>query len=217
MENKLSEQKPLLQAYVNDEIFNKMTTASAAIAPYYAGDFLTMADQNEDLAFFYPKEGTNVFVDAMCIPKNANNPEVAKEYINFMLTEEPAVANAIYIGYASPNLLVANNGVYNEEYREEMGDEALDLLYKASPEDINASYNAKHGTTCYKSFTPEIQALVNTLWESLKTENSTEVWIHVATGVIVGAVVILWSYSYYIKKKRSRDYRLRDKAAKKKS
>ena len=212
---KLSEQKPLLQAYVNDEIFNKMTTASAAIAPYYAGDFLTMSEQNEDLAFFYPKEGTNVFVDAMCIPKNANHPEIAKEYINFMLTEEPAVANAIYIGYASPNTLVANNGVYNATYLEEMGEDAIELLYKASPEEINADYNAIHGTTCYKSFTPEIQALVNTLWESLKTENSTELWVHITTGIIVGAVVILWSYGYYVKRKRSKDYRERDKAARK--
>ncbi len=210
---KLSEQKPLLQGYVNDEIFNKMTTASAAIAPYFAGDFITMAEQNEDLSFYYPVEGTNVFTDAMCIMKNAREPEVAKEYINFMLSRDAAVANAIYIGYASPNTLVANNGVYDEEYLDEMGEDAIGILYEASPETINASYNAKYGTTSYKSFTPEIQSHVNSLWESLKTENATEPWIHVATAIIVGGVVILVGYNTYIKKKRSRDYRMRDKAA----
>lgn len=211
---KLAEQKPLVQAYVNDEIFNKMTTASAAVAPYFAGDFLTMADQNEDLAFYYPKEGANYFVDAMCIPKNARQPEIAKEYINFMLSEEAAVANAVYIGYASPNTLVANGDFIHEGYREEMGDEAIEILYNTSPDVINAEYNEKYGTSCYKSFSPEIQAHVNTLWESLKTENATAPWIHVATAVIVGSVAVFAVYNTYVKKKRSRDYRMRDRAAK---
>ena len=58
-----------------DEIFNKMKNGSAAIAPYYAGDYFTMYDSNEKLGFYYPEEGTNIFVDSMCIPKNANNKE----------------------------------------------------------------------------------------------------------------------------------------------
>ena len=132
---------------------------------------------------------------------------------NFMLTEEIAVANAIYIGYASPNTLVANNGVYNEVYYEEMGEDALNILYSARPDEINAAYNAKYGTTSYKSFTPEIQAYVNTLWEELKTENSTEIWVHIFTFVIVGAVLTLAIYSTYTKKTRSKDYRTRDKLA----
>lgn len=204
---KLVEQKPLVQGYVNDEIFNKMTTASAAVAPYFAGDFLTMADQNEDLAFYYPREGTNVFVDAFCIMKNSPQPEIAKEYINFMLSEAPAVANALYVGYASPNTLVSANA----DYAKEMGEFSMEVLYGANPEEINAAYNEKYGTTCYKSFTPEIQAHVNTLWESLKTENATELWVHVTTALIVGSVIALAGYTTYVKKKRSRDYRLRDK------
>lgn len=217
---KLKEQKPLLQGYVNDEIFNKMTTASAAIAPYFAGDFLTMADQNEDLDFYYPKEGTNYFVDAMCIPKNANYPEVAKEYINFMLSEKVAVANAVYIGYASPNTLVYNDtdkdNVYiNEDYAEQMGEYALEVLYGKSPDEVNAEYLEMYETPCYKSFSPETQAYVNQLWESLKTENSTELWVHLWAAAIVGAVLTLAIYTTYTRKKRSRDYRLRDKMAKK--
>ena len=210
---KLKEQKPLLQGYVNDEIFNKMTTASAAIAPYFAGDFLSMTAQNEDLDFYYPKEGTNYFVDAMCIPKNANYPEVAKEYINFMLTEEVAVANSLYIGYASPNKLVYDEGYINETYAEEMGEYALDILYGKSPEEANATYLAMYETPCYKSFDPETQAFVNELWESLKTENATELWVHVSASVIVGAVLVLAVYTTYTKKKRSHDYRMRDKMA----
>ena len=206
----LKAQKPLVQGYVNDEIFNKMTTASAAIATYYAGDYITMAAQNESLGFYYPKEGCNYFVDAMCIPKNAAQPELAKEYINFMLTEAPAVANALYIGYASPNEVVKNSS----DYADEMGEEAMNILYGVAPEEINADYINSFGTPCYKSFSPEIQSYTNTLWETLKTENATELWVHITTGVIVTAVLTLAIYTTYIKKKRSRDYRLRDKAKK---
>ena len=195
----LVEQKPLVQGYVNDEIFNKMTSGSAAIAPYFVGDFITMLDQNEHLDFYYPTEGVNVFVDAMCIPKNARQPELAKEYINFMLTEEIAVANALYIGYASPNTLVREN----EDYIDEMG-ELLDILYA----DVESEYSYD---PYYHSFSPDMQLYVNTLWESLKTESSTELWVHITAAVIVVGVIAPVIYSVYIKKKRSRDYRERDK------
>lgn len=212
--DKLIEQKPLIQAYVNDEIFNKMTTASAAIAPYFAGDFITMAADNEDLKFYYPKEGTNLFVDAMCIPKSSKNPEVAKEFINFMLSPEPAIANASYIGYASPNKVVTESEEYIEAISE-LTEDAYDILYSKSPEQINKNYESKFETACYKSFSTEIQEHVNTLWESLKTENATEPWIHVVTVVIVVAVLSLGVYTVVIKKIRSKDYRLRDRLKKK--
>lgn len=206
----LKKQKPLVQGYVNDEIFNKMTTASAAIAPYFVGDYITMAEQEEALAFYYPKEGVNYFVDAMCIPKTSKQPELAKEYISFMLSEDAAVANAEYIGYASPNNQVRNN----EDYIDYMGEEVIELLYGTTPAQINASYNEKFGTACYKSFSPEIQNHVNTLWESLKTENSTELWVHIVAIGIVIAVLAIAIYSTYVKKKRSKHYRLRDKQKK---
>ena len=218
----LVEQKPILQGYVNDEIFNKMTSESAAIAPYFVGDFLIMAEEEENLAFYYPTEGVNYFVDAMCIPKNAAQPEIAKEYINFMLSEEAAIANAIYIGYASPNTLVSQNEEYiavmNEySYEGEDGETAYELLYNRKPSEVNAKYNALIGNdnaSCYQSFNPDIQSRVNTLWENLKIADSTEPWIHVTCVVIVGSVIALAIYSTYIKKKRSRDYRLRDRAKK---
>ena len=110
---KLKEQSPLLQARVMDQVFQKMEGGNAAIAPYYAGDFLTMQSNNPDLEMVYPKEGTNIFVDAMCIPSNSKNVEAAHMFINFMLEEEVALANAETICYASPNTLVTNNENYS--------------------------------------------------------------------------------------------------------
>lgn len=200
---KLIEQKPLIQAYVSDEIFNKMTGGSAAIGAYYAGDYITMVEDNDALAFYYPVEGTNVFVDAMCIPANAQNKELAIEYINFMLSEDAAVANAEYIGYASPNSLVYNS----ETYREDMGEDAMDILY--GTEGANDNYRFADGTPIdpyYHSFTPEIQDYVNVLWESLKTENSVEAWVHIVTAAIVVLVAALGITTAVQKKKRMRDY-----------
>lgn len=108
----LKNQKKYLQSYVMDEVYGKMETGEAAIAPYYAGDFLTMYEVNENLDFVYPKEGTNIFVDAICIPSCCQNYEAAMLYINFLLEPEIALANAEYIGYASPNTTVINNPDY---------------------------------------------------------------------------------------------------------
>ncbi len=197
----LREQKPLVQSYVSDEIFNKMTNGSAAIATYYAGDYLTMLEDNDALAFYYPKEGTNVFVDAMCIPKDSGRSpkvlEMAREYINFMLSEKAAVANALYIGYASPNTQV----VENEGYREEMGD-GIDILY--SEEDVNTAYSYD---PYFHSFDQSTQDLVNELWESLKAESSIEVWVHVVSAVIVVGVLSFGITVTVLRRKRSRHYR----------
>lgn len=82
--NLLVEQKPLVQSYVMDEIFDKLEGENALIGAYYYGDFLTMQENNPDLAFALPREGTNLYVDAMCIPKGAENKENAEKFINFM-------------------------------------------------------------------------------------------------------------------------------------
>lgn len=216
----LEEQKPLLQGYVNDEIFNKMKSESAAISAYYVGDFLTMAEEEENLAFYYPKEGSNYFVDAMCIPTCSSNPHLAKEYINFMIGEEAAVANATYIGYASPNTAVIESEEYIESmseyaYEGENGENAYDLLYNYMPDDVNAQYNAKfpgvNSPACYRSFDADTQAHVNTLWENLKISGSTELWVHITSILIVASVIAYASYSIYVKKKRSKFYRNRGK------
>ena len=99
----LMEQKMLVQAYVMDQIFDKMEGGEAAIAPYYNGDALVMIEENPDLAFAIPEEGTNYFVDSMVIPADAQHKQAAEMYINFMLEAQVALANAEYIGYSTPN------------------------------------------------------------------------------------------------------------------
>lgn len=99
----LLQQKPILQAYVMDQIFDKLESGEAAIGPYYAGDYFLMLDNNPDLQFCIPEEGTNVFVDAMCITKRAQNKENAEAFINFMTGTQVSKTNSEYIGYTSPN------------------------------------------------------------------------------------------------------------------
>ena len=80
-----------------------MEGSQAAIAPYYAGDISTMMDNNEDLDYVIPEEGSNYFVDSMCIPSCCKHKKNAEIFINFMLEPEIAAANAAYIYYGTPN------------------------------------------------------------------------------------------------------------------
>ena len=192
----LKAQKPLVQSYVMDEIFNKMKGASAAIAPYYAGDFLTMYDDNNDLAFYYPKEGTNVFIDAICIPKGTQHKDIAEAYINFMLSEDAAIANAEYIGYASPNTLVRDSAEY-AEYMNEIHPDAYDILY---PE------NVEFLTSYFKNQSSETRSYMNNLWEDLKIESSFGGWIYIACAVIVVLLAAWAIFSSIRKKNRAKKY-----------
>ncbi len=174
-------QKELVQGYVMDEIFNKMQSGSAAVAAYYAGDYLSMYEDNEDLAFYYPEEGTNIYVDAMCVPKNAPNAELAMQYINFLCSEDMAVANAEYHYYASPNELVINNEEYIE-YMESVHPDAMNILYD-SFDSVSA--------TAYLNLTQEKLTMLNSLWEELKVESTIGDGIYVCCGVIVAALIAL--------------------------
>lgn len=98
----LKTQKPLLQGYVMDQIFEKLESGEAAIGPYYAGDYLTMLENNPKLKFCIPEEGSNVFVDAMCVLKTAPNKANAEKFINFMTGAEQSAKNSDFIGYTSP-------------------------------------------------------------------------------------------------------------------
>ena len=95
-------QKPLVQAYVMDQIFDKMANNEAALAPYYSGDGIVMLEENDKLDYFVPEEGANRFVDAMCVPKDSPHKTEAEQYINFLCSTEVAKANAEYIGYSTP-------------------------------------------------------------------------------------------------------------------
>ena len=99
----LKQQKPVLQQYVMDEIFATMQNEEAWIAPYYAGDCLTMMGENENLAFYLPEnQGFNLFIDAMCIPTCAQEKEAAELFINFLCDPEIAGANMDWICYSTP-------------------------------------------------------------------------------------------------------------------
>ena len=99
----LAEQKPLVQQYVMDQIYDLMENEEAWIAPYYAGDYLVMAEENENLAFYLPEDqGFNRFVDAMCIPTCCQEKEAAELFINFVCDPEIAAANMEWIAYSTP-------------------------------------------------------------------------------------------------------------------
>ncbi len=194
--DELKVQKPLVQSYVMDEIFNKMKTGSAAIAPYYVGDFLAMYEDNDALAFTYPKSGTNVFVDAFCIPKNSRQPEIAESYINFMLSAEPAIANAEYLYYACPNTLVTEDEGYQETMAE-IHPDAMQILYPDNT-DFTATY--------YQNLDPQTLAFTGTLWEELKIENSIEPWILWSAGIILALVIGLLLFKYIRTAYREKQY-----------
>ena len=100
---KLAEQKPLVQQYVMDQIYDLMENEEAWIAPYYAGDYLIMAEENEDLEFFLPEEqGFNIYIDAMCIPACCQEKEAAELFINFLCDPEIAAANMDWVCYGVP-------------------------------------------------------------------------------------------------------------------
>ena len=141
---KLKEQKSILQSYVMDEIFQKMEDGEAAIAPYYAGDFLLMKDNNPDLDFVYPKEGVNIFVDSVCIPKSSKNYEAAMMYINFLLEPEIALEIAEYVMYASPHTGVIENEDYSLKGNEYLYPDEKNYpkvqYFSDIPEDIRLYY-----------------------------------------------------------------------------
>jgi len=154
-------QSPLVKSYVMDEIYNMMESGEASIGSYYAGDYFTMLDneaENVDLRFYYP-ERTNYFFDAMCIPSCCQDKELAEIFINYMLSEEPAIANAEYICYASPNSLVYEN----EGYMEDMGEDAIAVLYPEI-DDFSERYNKY----AYRNLDQDTLDYMNSLWETLK-------------------------------------------------
>jgi len=89
--------------YVTDEVIDSMINGYQDIAVVYSGDATVILDENEDMSFFMPNEGTNIWCDAMVIPKNAENPLLAHEFLNYILTYEAAFDSSETVGYASPN------------------------------------------------------------------------------------------------------------------
>ena len=144
--------KPVYQGIWMDQILEKLPSEEIVAAPYYNGDAVTMIDENPDLAFYVPKEGTNLFVDAMCIPKNAKNVSGAEKFINFMCSTEAAMANWEYVGYSSPQ-----TEVYKELDEEITGDP----LYFP---DIT-----QYPTEAYTNLPTETNQFYNDLWVDILT------------------------------------------------
>lgn len=182
----LKEEKPLVQSYVMDEVFNKMESGEAAIAPYYAGDFLTMYDNNEDLAFFYPKEGTNIFVDSICIPSSSQNKEAAELYINFLLREDVALENAEYLYYATPNKAVYENEDYSLRDSQ--------ILYPDTEHEPKTEY--------FHNLDYDTQLTMTALWDNLKIDGNENTSIYI--GLISFAVIVVAAVVFAAIKKRKR-------------
>lgn len=190
--DELLAQKEIVQGYVMDEIFNKMKSGSAAIAAYYAGDYLSMYEENQSLAFFYPEEGTNIYVDAMCIPKSSQNYDLAMKYIDFMCRKDIAIENALYTYYASPLTTVVNDEGYQEAMAE-VHEDAINILYGEKAKSVP--------TQAYLNLSPEGIRGLNILWEELKAKSSIGNGIYIGCGVILGVLAVFCVY-HVLKRRR---------------
>ncbi len=188
----LKKQKALGTIYVMDEIFDKMEGGEAAIAPYYAGDAITMISENPDLAFAIPKEGTNRFVDVMCIPKGCQNKQAAEMYINFMSDPEIAKDNCEFIGYST-----TNTGAY------ELLDDEMKNSEIAYPSD-----EVLENTEVFLNLDEETNKKIDALWTeiisssneqaaasseggSAQADSGTSIpWVWIVVGIIVIAGVV---------------------------
>ena len=154
------DQWPIVQAYVMDDIFQKLEGANAYIGTYYYGDYLTMYENNPDLGFYIPEEGTNIYVDAMCILKDAPNKENAEAFINYMCSTQAGLKNCEAIWYSSPLLSV----------REELDPEIADDPYAYPDADIMAKCES------YAGLPQNILDLYDSEWIRLKTTTGGQFW-----------------------------------------
>ena len=182
----LATQKPVLQAYVMDQIFDKLERGEAWAAPYYAGDYLTMVEENPDLAFSFPEEGFNIFIDAMCIPKGCQNKEGAEAFINFLCRPDVSAANLDYIGYSTPETAA----------KEYMDEEVIE-----SP----VSYPDDETLARSESFAElgiEATQTMNDLWLSVKTEGANTMLYLALTIAAVAAVIAFFLISAAVTRRR---------------
>ena len=152
---KLAEQKPVVQQYVMDQIFAAMENEEAWIAAYYAGDYLTMADNNPNLEFYLPEhQGFNLFIDAMCIPTCAQEKEAAETFINFLCDPEISAANMEWVCYSTP-ITEARQYLDPEVAQSEISYPAEEKLIKASS---------------YSFLNPETTRLVEALFMNVRNQ-----------------------------------------------
>ncbi len=174
----LKQQKPLVQAYVMDQIFDKMENGEAWLAPYYAGDAAILVDNSDNIAFAVPEEGTNFFVDAACIPATASHKAEAEAYINFLCEPEIAGENMNYVGYSTPETAA-------KEYLEP---EVVESPMHYPSDETLAS------TQVFVNLPAETAALVDKLWAEVKMGGPGESAVLVAIilgflGVYIATVI----------------------------
>ena len=187
----LKAQKPVVQAYVMDQIFDKLGGGEAAIGPYYAGDAITMIDDNPDLAFVVPEEGTNIFVDAICIPKGSTQKKAAEMYINFLCEGIVAADNITYIGYSSPNQAAFD--LLDEEIRNNPIIYPPDEILDRSEQFLNLS--------------AETNRLMDQLWTDILTESDTvNTWVMPITLAVLVVLAVILVALRLRKKKREQNY-----------
>ena len=153
--NLLIEQKPLVQAYVIDQVRDKMIGNEAALGVIYSGEALYCQEENPDLEYAIPKEGTNLWIDSWVIPKNAKNKENAEAFINFLCKPEIAKMNFEYITYSIPNTAG----------RELIEDPAMRNSTVAFP-DVSQLTNCE----TFNFLGDENEALYNELWREVKSK-----------------------------------------------
>ena len=175
----LRDQKPLVQAYVMDQIFDKMERAEAWIAPYYAGDYLTMVEENPDLAFYFPEEGYNLFVDAICIPKGAEHKKEAETFINFLISPEICVQNLEYLGYSAPSTAAK---------------ELMDPEMAENPVAYPSGEVLARGAA-FRALSETATQEMNTLWLTVKTADTATTVYLILTLAAAVAVAVLWLYA----------------------
>lgn len=161
--DELAKQKPLVQGYFMDQVFQKMTNEEGWLAPYYSGDgalMITGDDGNENIGYFVPDEGTNLFVDAMCVLKTSKNKTLAEEYINFMCSTEVATANANYICYSTP---------HTEAYNEIDAEVRDNPMFYPSPEVVA-------NTEVFITLPEDTMKLQKELWIQLKCLRERPDW-----------------------------------------
>ena len=197
--DELAKQKPLVQGYFMDQVFQKMTNEEGWLAPYYSGDganMITGEDGKEFIKYYIPDEGTNRFVDAMCVLKNSDKKELAEKYINFMCETEVAVANAEYICYASPNVQVFENEDYIAYMQEECHPDAISILYDFDMAKMEF----------YHDLPTETRNLMNSLWEELKIESTIGASVYIICAAILTVVLGLGIFNFVRKRIRASYY-----------
>lgn len=183
----LKKQKPLVQAYVMDQIFDKMESGEAWIAPYYSGDAGIMVEESEHIGFVFPEEGTNYFVDAICIPATSTKKEAAEAYINFLCEPEVAGANMDYVGYSTPETAA----------KEYLTEEAVANPIYYPDESVLEK------TEVFVNLPQDTSMLVDTLWAEVKMGGPGQSATLVA--IILGFLAVYILIVVYKKRKRERE------------